>query len=867
MKPTPDSPKRDLDHDPDRRYAATRYDNIESEQYRTYLKWVGEPSDELRLESAAYYGYFKRNWYKLDKVTGAAGDKRSIHEILAPANSFTNELAVLQGTAAGITEVKANNRSYASYGWQNQANFRFETGPLAHDLAAGLRFHYDYQDRDHWLETYNADGAGNFNFASSTRKGQDNRLEEIFATAIYLEDEIKTGELTLRPGIRYEWLELDDRKTNNATNTSVSQSGNEITETGLYKRSRTGVNYPYIYPGKEIEDKIPTINIDSFTTIDGGPYPSSSEGPIHLWTDTLTWVKGRHTMKAGVAVEYSGEDDFDQINVNSIPGGTNNQNGQFAFRNSSSTARTGLGIADMALGIFQDYAEIGERARTNWRALATDFFVQDSWRPTNDLTIEGGIRYALWEPWYSTTNNIANFDPRFYDRNNAAVIDPKTGRLLSGPRYNGIVLPGDGFVGAGNDLAVASNPAVQALFRGEPRGFSQTHHDLIEPRVGMSYSINPETVVRGSGGIFHNRIPLNDSTLLGGNPPFQPMVTVSNGSVDNPGGVAFANDLPFGMQGQDVTFKIPASYMWSAGIQRQLPWKIVLDVTYVGRRGVFLQRERNVNQLQAGTLQANPGINIAALRPYKGYGALRVTENTGNSKYNSLQISGERRYSNGFKLAVAYTYGKSFDNGSDKRNVLWNTYDESIFWGPSSFDRTHALVISYIYDLPFWRDQSTLLRNLLGGWQISGATFIQSGTPFSITRTNDIAGVGEGSNGQPVDLIGDPLANASQQFSDGKDDNFWFNPAAFANPAAGKFGNSTRNLLRNPGAQQWDIALFKNFVLGGTHRLQFRAEVFNFINHPNLSGPNADITNPNFGRVIAKDGSRRDIQLALRYYF
>ena len=79
---------------------------------------------------------------------------------------------------------------------------------------------------------------------------------------------------------------------------------NVYTESGLHKRSRTGVNYPYIYPGKEIEDKIPTINIDQFSTIDGGPYPSSSEGPIHLWTDTVTWVKGRHTMKAGVAVEY-----------------------------------------------------------------------------------------------------------------------------------------------------------------------------------------------------------------------------------------------------------------------------------------------------------------------------------------------------------------------------------------------------------------------------------------------------------------------------------------------------------------------------------------------------------------------------------
>ena len=318
---------------------------------------------------------------------------------------------------------------------------------------------------------------------------------------------------------------------------------NVFTESGLYKRSRTGVNYPYIYPGKEIEDKIPTINIDQFTTIDGGPYPSSSEGPIHLWTDTVTWVKGRHTMKAGVAIEYSGEDDFDQINVNSIPGGTNNQNGQFDFRNTSS-GRTGLGIADMAMGLFTNYAEIGERARTNWRALATDIFVQDSWRPNEKLTVEGGIRYALWPPWYSTTNNIANFDPRFYSTTNQAVINPATGRLISGPRYNGIVLPGDGFVGEGNDLKVASDPAVQALFRGEPRGFSQTHYDLFEPRVGASYAWNDKTVLRGSTGIFHNRVTLNDSTLLGGNPPFQPMVTVSNGSADNPGGVGVRQRSP-----------------------------------------------------------------------------------------------------------------------------------------------------------------------------------------------------------------------------------------------------------------------------------------------------------------------------------
>lgn len=644
---------------------------------------------------------------------------------------------------------------------------------------------------------------------------------------------------------------------------------NVFTEPGLHKRSRTGINYPYIFPdNKEIEDKIPTVNIDTFSGFDGGPYPASSEGPIHVVSNATTWVKGRHTFKGGVAVEYSGQDDFDQINVNAIPGGTNNQNGQFAFRNSG-TARSGLGISDMALGLFTDYAELGQRAFTEWRALATDVFVQDSWKPRSNLTIEGGVRWALWPPWYSTTNNIANFDPRFYDPARAAVINPANGRLTGGDRYNGIVLAGSGFQGDGSNLVVARDPAVLALFRGQPRGFSQTHKNVIEPRLGISYGLNDKTIVRTSGGVFHNRVGVSDSTFLGGNPPFQPMVTLSNGSVDNPGGGAVGGtNLPFGMQAQDLVYKLPTAYMWSTGVQREVPWGFIMDVTYVGRRGLYLVRERNINQLPVpGTIQANPGVNIAALRPYKGYGTIRLSENSGRSIYHSLQISADRRYTNGLKVGAAYTLGKSEDNASDKRNVMWNTYDDRNFWGPSSYDRRHVLSVHYIYDLPFWREPSNLMQNLLGGWQISGATFYRSGTPFSITRTNDIAGVGDGGFGQPVDLVGDPNANANGQFSNGTDSNFAFNPAAFANPAAGRFGNSTRNILRGPSDQQWDIAVFKNFGLGDRRKLQLRAEIFNFPNHPNLGGPNGDITNPNFGRIVTKDNSRRDIQLAARFLF
>ncbi len=290
------------------------------------------------------------------------------------------------------------------------------------------------------------------------------------------------------------------------------------------------------------------------------------------------------------------------------------------------------------------------------------------------------------------------------------MIDPDDGPAgRAAPATTASSCPGDGFEGEGNDLDVAQNPAVQALFRGEPRGFSQTHGNVFEPRLGLSYSLNEQTVFRASGGIFHNRVTLNDSTLLGGNPPFQPQVTVSNGSVDNPGGAGgnAAATLPFGINGQDTVFKHPTSYMWSAGVQRELPFGFVGDITYVGRRGLYLQRERNINQLPVGTIQANPGVNIAALRQYKGYNVIRLSENAGRSTYHSLQFSADRRYSNGLKVGVAYTLGESTDNGSNKRDVLYNTYDDTIYEGHSQFDRRHTVVIHYIYDLPFLRDQDS----------------------------------------------------------------------------------------------------------------------------------------------------------------
>jgi len=636
-----------------------------------------------------------------------------------------------------------------------------------------------------------------------------------------------------------------------------------VFQSDLYKRSNYGITYPYLFPAnKEIEDKIPTITIAQLSEIDGGPYPSSSRGPIHTFSNATTWVKDRHTFKGGVVFEYSGEDDFDQINVQPIPGSTNNQNGRFQFNNSG-TARTGVGIADAAMGLFSNYAEIGQRALTKWRALSTDIFIQDSWRPRSNLTIEGGVRYVLWPPFHSLTNNIATFDPTQYSTANQAVLD-SNGRIISGPRYNGIVLPGNGFPQSASNLAVFSDPAVKALFIGAPDGLTQTHKNVFEPRVGMSYGLNTKTILKLSAGVFHNRVTLNDSLLLGGNPPFQPQVSVSNGSVDNPGGVGGAGTLPFGMTAIDPVFKHPTAYSYSAGVQREVPWGFVIDAAYVGRLGRNLQRERNINQLQPGATLG--GANPDTLRPFKGYGVIRLSENVARSTYNALQVSADRRYKNGFKFGAAYTLSHSQDNASDKRNVLFNSFDDSGFWGNSSFDRRHVFNFYYIYDLPFFVKSNSLAGRTLGGWQISGSTFMRTGTPLWVTRGDDIAGVGD-AFGQPWNQVSDPSNGANGAFSTGADKNYWFNPLAFAKPANGTFGNAPRNDIYNPGQYQWDIALFKNVSLKARHSVQFRAEIFNFLNHPNWNGADSNPTSSTFGQITSKDGSRRDIQLSLRYLF
>ena len=374
---------------------------------------------------------------------------------------------------------------------------------------------------------------------------------------------------------------------------------------------------------------------------------------------------------------------------------------------------------------------------------------------------------------------------------------------------------------------------------------------------------------------------VSDSIFLGGNPPFQPTANVSFGNVDNPGGTS-ANAPPLTVTTQSKAFKNPEAWNWNFTVQREVPWKSVLTVGYVGRRGLHLQRESDINQPTVATVLANPGVNLDALRPYKGYTSIRQTDNVANSMYNSLQLTFNRRFANGVSLGVVYTLAKSMDDGSHPRDIIPDSYDAHNMWGQSFFDVRQALVIYYLYEIPILRGQHNLAGKLLGGWQLSGLTQYQTGTACTPFSNNDFAGVGVdgnmndcGGQGQFWMVNGDPKIIGQMAHNGASDPNQWFavtnsdGTPIFTRPATGTFNTAegVRNIIHNPGFENWNVGLFKKFAINERTGFQFRAEAYDLFNHPNWSGANTTPSSALFGKVTGKSNDARNLQLSLRYYF
>ncbi len=678
-----------------------------------------------------------------------------------------------------------------------------------------------------------------------------------------------------------------------------SFGGNGIDRTSL------GINFPYIVPGgaasKDIPGKIPTFILSGFETVSGLPYPSGSTGHVYTIQDVVTKVKSNHTIKTGVWWEHDGENDHDQVRVSPGGGVGNNLNGQFEF-NASNPNTTGSPLADALLGNFDNYSELGWRNYTPWAAFQIGVFGQDSWKVTPRFTLQGGLRWDYFQPYSSAWCNWAMFNPLFYSPAPGVqqVVDPTTGFITAGNPYNGISVPCQQlprsaighFAVFGQPVTAQNINALNAQLRatGMQRGLTpqilQSQFGNWQPRLGFAWDPtgSGKSSIRAGAGIFYNHNTLSDVTLMGGNTPFQLAEEVFNGRADCPGSAldarrnclaagATAPQLPIPMTGQDLVNKVPVVYSWNFTLEHMFQNNTLVDVSYVGNRGRHFVINADLNQPALGTFNnpANANINAAALRPYPGIGGAMTGLQEANSKYDSLQVSVQRRFTNGLQYNVAYTYSKAFDMADSIYSVVSDTYNPKYNWQVAGFNQTHNLIFTYIYDLPFLKGNTSFVGKTFGGWELSGDAAFISGFPSSVYANGDVLGNGVNSIGGPeyAGFIAGCHPRGNRSFTQFFNTSCFFQPGPGVQGGAGYntlFGTAAPDILEGPGTDNFDIALIKNGPIGERVKYQFRAEFFNAFNHPSFNGIDTTVTDSTFGQVTSAV-SPRNIQLGLKLTF
>jgi outer membrane receptor protein involved in Fe transport len=567
---------------------------------------------------------------------------------------------------------------------------------------------------------------------------------------------------------------------------------------------------------------IPAINMSQGYAEIEITWPQYITGYSVELIDNFSWTRGRHTIKFGGSI--------DKENKASNPS-TPNNNGTFTFNGQT----TGDALADLLIGSAFQYTENSDFVfgTTRWENWA--LYVQDQWRATNRLTLDFGIRYEIYEPEKADDGLLSYFDPARFDPTKAPDVMPGNGQIVTGTQNYG-----NGIVVVGSPGAPFGKAAINSVY------------NTIAPRGGFALALDKEndTVIRGGFGIFHDRW----SQLVANsrnNFPFNQNASIFDTSFSNPG-QGERRFFPIGISNNASPWNIPYYMKWSLGIQRALPGQILLDSNYVGSRGIALVRSRDINQPRASADVAAGRRNVNAARPYLGFAAISTNETSGQSNYHSLQLSASRRFVRGLALQASYTFSRSIDNVTTPRNSYADSRMERAL---SDFDRTHVLVLSYVYEFPQFRGSSGLLKHLLGGWQISGISRFESGTPSSITIPGDMAGVG--TSGQRPNVTG-PIKLEKTQLR-------WFS-GSFSLPAQGTFGSLGRNVVRGPGINNWDVSFSKRMAIRENISLQFRAEFFNLFNHTQWNEVSASLGSANFGQVTsARDP--RITQLGLRLIF
>jgi hypothetical protein len=662
---------------------------------------------------------------------------------------------------------------------------------------------------------------------------------------------------TIRPNL------LNDASFN------FTQSAIHSTPQGVSAKANSpDINPPEPYTNTQ--GVIPSVTMTSGSSIVGyGPYNEFNKN--YNVYDSITWIRGRHTLKFGVSANR----------YNKTENAASDQ-GTFAFSNTGAPTGTSAfqqSFANFLLGNVSSFTQPSADITPQLWAWQDEAWAQDDFKLSPRLTLSFGVRWSFFGQPTDKNGELSSFDPALYNPAAAPKIDPTSGNIIAGsvtmPYTNGIIIGGK------------NSPWGSKIAPDQYKSFA--------PRLGVAWDATGDgkTSVRAGYGVYYDASLFGDyEQSIFQNPPFVASATLSNASFSNvsagtPPGTVSTEYIRATM----LPNRIPYVQQWSVDIQRQLPMNMVLDVGYSGSKGTHLIGIVDLDQappgaaLAAGLHAANGNTifttaddpHINAVRPYLGYNAINAIESAFDSNYHALLVNFKKRFATAGLIGFSYTYSKNLtDNASDRSNAPQSSYNyHEGEYGPATLDRKQVANFNYVYTIPIFENSHGALAYALKGWELSGILSMYTGSPFTVTTSSlDPAGLGllgnSASSSRP-DMVCDPNASAphlAPGFT-GTGQPTWFNTACFQPTPQGAIrpGNAGRGVVRGPGFGNLDGALMKNFSLTERVKLQLRGEALNTTNHANPNGfGSTNITSSSFGEISTYRAPRR-IQIAAKLTF